>query len=188
MPPSPDTSRALVAAFAEREHRVRPRPPRELARRGARRRRARRRQRAAVRPLPRRAEAPRARRRARERHDRGRLRARSSPRTLETRFPGVYAVGDVATVGVPKAGVFAEGAARVVAQLADRAAARRRASRAPTTGAAPATSSSAPAASAASTSTSSRARSRPGTFQEPSAALVAEKEHFGSSRRARWFG
>ena len=36
--------------------------------------------------------------------------------TLETRYPGVYAVGDVATVGVPKAGVFAEGAARVVAQ------------------------------------------------------------------------
>ena len=31
-------------------------------------------------------------------------------RTLETRFPGVYAVGDVATVGVPKAGVFSEGA------------------------------------------------------------------------------
>ena len=37
-------------------------------------------------------------------------------RTLETSFPGVYAVGDVATVGVPKAGVFAEGAARVVAE------------------------------------------------------------------------
>ena len=36
-------------------------------------------------------------------------------RTLETRFPGVYAVGDVANVGVPKAGVFSEGAARVVA-------------------------------------------------------------------------
>ena len=36
--------------------------------------------------------------------------------TLRTRFPGVYAVGDVATAGVPKAGVFAEGAARVVAQ------------------------------------------------------------------------
>jgi sulfide:quinone oxidoreductase len=27
-----------------------------------------------------------------------------------------------------------------------------------------------------------------GTFQESSAALVAEKERFGSSRRARWFG
>ena len=26
-----------------------------------------------------------------------------------------------------------------------------------------------------------------GTFREPSAALVAEKQHFGSSRRARWF-
>ena len=36
-------------------------------------------------------------------------------RTLETRFPDVYALGDVATVGVPKAGVFAEGAARIVA-------------------------------------------------------------------------
>ena len=36
-------------------------------------------------------------------------------RTLETRFPHVYAFGDVATVGVPKAGVFSEGAARVVA-------------------------------------------------------------------------
>ena len=38
-----------------------------------------------------------------------------NPETLETRFPGVYAFGDVATIGVPKAGVFAEGAARVVA-------------------------------------------------------------------------
>src|SRR6476659_9803628 len=40
-----------------------------------------------------------------------------NPRTLETRFPGVYAVGDVATVGVPNAGVFSEGEARVVAEL-----------------------------------------------------------------------
>ncbi len=37
------------------------------------------------------------------------------PLTLETRFPGVYAVGDVTSVGTPKAGVFAEGQARVVA-------------------------------------------------------------------------
>jgi sulfide:quinone oxidoreductase len=36
-------------------------------------------------------------------------------KTLETTFPGVYAVGDVNGVGTPKAGVFAEGAARVVA-------------------------------------------------------------------------
>ena len=37
------------------------------------------------------------------------------PLTLETRFPGVYAVGDVTSVGTPKAGVFAEGQAKVVA-------------------------------------------------------------------------
>jgi sulfide:quinone oxidoreductase len=37
------------------------------------------------------------------------------PRTLETSFPGVYAVGDVTSVGTPKAGVFAEGQAGVVA-------------------------------------------------------------------------
>lgn len=35
--------------------------------------------------------------------------------TLETRFPDVYAVGDVTSVGTPKAGVFAEGQASVVA-------------------------------------------------------------------------
>jgi sulfide:quinone oxidoreductase len=35
--------------------------------------------------------------------------------TLETSFPGVYAVGDVTSVGTPKAGVFAEGQAMVVA-------------------------------------------------------------------------
>ena len=37
------------------------------------------------------------------------------PSTLETSFPGVYAVGDVTSVGTPKAGVFAEGQAAVVA-------------------------------------------------------------------------
>lgn len=37
------------------------------------------------------------------------------PLTLRTRFDGVYAVGDVTSVGTPKAGVFAEGQARVVA-------------------------------------------------------------------------
>ena len=38
-----------------------------------------------------------------------------SPLTLETEFPGVYALGDVASVGTPKAGVFSEGQASVVA-------------------------------------------------------------------------
>ncbi|MGZ4148197.1 MAG: NAD(P)/FAD-dependent oxidoreductase, partial [Actinomycetota bacterium] len=38
-----------------------------------------------------------------------------NPLTLETRVPGVFAVGDVTSVGTPKAGVFAEGQAAVVA-------------------------------------------------------------------------
>jgi sulfide:quinone oxidoreductase len=37
------------------------------------------------------------------------------PLTLQTAFPDVYAVGDVTSVGTPKAGVFAEGQAVVVA-------------------------------------------------------------------------
>lgn len=37
------------------------------------------------------------------------------PHTLATSFPGVYAVGDVTSVGTPKAGVFAEGQAAIVA-------------------------------------------------------------------------
>src|SRR3954447_9915923 len=38
------------------------------------------------------------------------------PVTLETRWPGVYAVGDVTSAGTPKAGVFAEGQATAVAE------------------------------------------------------------------------
>jgi sulfide:quinone oxidoreductase len=38
-----------------------------------------------------------------------------NPRTLLTRFPSVYAIGDVTSVGTPKAGVFAEGQGRHVA-------------------------------------------------------------------------
>src|SRR4051812_42384549 len=34
---------------------------------------------------------------------------------LKTKYPGVYAIGDVNSVGTPKAGVFAEGAAKVAA-------------------------------------------------------------------------
>lgn len=36
-------------------------------------------------------------------------------KTLKTKFENVYAVGDVNSVGTPKAGIFAEGAARTVA-------------------------------------------------------------------------
>ena len=38
------------------------------------------------------------------------------PQTLQTEFDGVYAVGDVAAIGTPRAGVFAEGQARIAAE------------------------------------------------------------------------
>jgi sulfide:quinone oxidoreductase len=109
------------------------------------------------------------------------------PRTLQTRFPGVYAIGDVAQVGVPKAGVFAEGAARIVAAsvIADLERGER------------------PGAYDGRGSCYIEFGSgrvgrvdvdflsgpKPtGTFQTPSGELAREKQHFGSSRRARWFG
>ena len=107
-------------------------------------------------------------------------------RTLRTRFPGVYAVGDVATVGVPKAGVFSEGAARVVAA----------ALLAELQGGEPAAAYDGRGACYVEFGAGRVGRvdvdflsgPRPtGTFQEPSDALVAEKRHFGSSRRSRWF-
>jgi sulfide:quinone oxidoreductase len=39
-----------------------------------------------------------------------------NPLTLETSYPGVYAVGDVAAVGTPRAGVYAEGHAAIAAE------------------------------------------------------------------------
>jgi sulfide:quinone oxidoreductase len=106
--------------------------------------------------------------------------------TLKTRFPGVYAVGDVTTAGVPKAGVFAEGAARVVAQ---QLIAEFRGGEQPgrylgqgscyvefgqgRVGRVDIDFLSGP--------------EKTGTFSAPSAELAVEKEHFGSSRRARWF-
>jgi sulfide:quinone oxidoreductase len=108
-------------------------------------------------------------------------------RTLATRFPNVYAVGDVATPGTPKAGVFSEGAARVVAaQLLVRMDAGPeplpydgRGSCYVEFG----------AGRIGRVDVDFLSGPRPtGTFQEPSLELVAEKRAFGSSRSARWFG
>jgi sulfide:quinone oxidoreductase len=109
-----------------------------------------------------------------------------NPLTLETTFPDVYAVGDVTSVGTPKAGVFSEGQAAVVAtQIASML----HAASTPVTydghgtcylefgqdlvarvsvtflsGAAPV-----------------------GDLEGPSAAIAADKEEFGASRIRRWF-
>lgn len=107
--------------------------------------------------------------------------------TLATRFPGVYAVGDVATAGVPKAGVFAEGAARVVAKSL-LAAIRGGEQPDPYDGRGSCYIEFG-AGRVGRVDVDFLSAPKPtGTFQEPSAALVAEKQRFGSSRRARWFG
>jgi sulfide:quinone oxidoreductase len=107
-------------------------------------------------------------------------------RTLATRFADVYAVGDVATVGVPKAGVFSEGAARVVAAGL---VARLRGGEEPAAydgrGACYVEFGS---GRVGRVDVDFLSGPRPtGAFLEPSEALVAEKRQFGASRRARWF-
>lgn len=107
--------------------------------------------------------------------------------TLETRFPDVYACGDVATVGVPKAGVFAEGAARVIAN--ELIAKLRDGDRPQGYGGKGSCYIEFGAGRVGRVDVDFFSGSKPtGTYQAPSTELVAEKQHFGSSRRARWFG
>ena len=110
-----------------------------------------------------------------------------NPKTLETRFPGVYAVGDAANTGTPKAGVFAEGAARAVA--ASLIASLQRGDKpGDYTGAGSCYVEFGAGQIGRVDVDFFSGPSPTGTFHEPSVALRAEKEHFGSSRRARWFG
>jgi sulfide:quinone oxidoreductase len=107
--------------------------------------------------------------------------------TLRTRFPAVWAVGDVATAGVPKAGVFAEGAARIVAQaLIAELGAGEEPGRHLGQGTCYIEFGEGRVGSVDIDFLSGPERT--GTFNPPSAAKVAEKESFGSTRRARWFG
>ncbi len=109
------------------------------------------------------------------------------PLTLETAYPDVYAVGDVTSVGTPKAGVFSERQASVVA---DHLIARHRRTVVTSTydgkgicyiefghqrvGRVKVT---------------FRGGERPnGQFDEPSELLFADKSEFGTSRIQRWFG
>jgi len=107
--------------------------------------------------------------------------------TLRTRFPGVYAVGDVATAGVPKAGTFAEGAARIVAQTVI-ASIRGGEPPGPHLGRGTCYIEFGAGRVGSVDIDFLSGPSRTGVFNAPSAALVAEKERFGSSRRERWFG
>ncbi|CAN5627134.1 FAD/NAD(P)-binding oxidoreductase [soil metagenome] len=108
--------------------------------------------------------------------------------TLQTSFPGVFAFGDVASVGVPRAGVFSEGQARIVAeqilsQFQNEQTAAPRYDGAGicylefgrgTVGKVDVNFLGGPAPRA--------------TLEMPTTELRAEKDDFGARRRARWFG
>jgi sulfide:quinone oxidoreductase len=107
--------------------------------------------------------------------------------TLKTRFPGVYAVGDVSTAGVPKAGVFAEGAARIVAQtLIAELAGGEEPGRHLGQGTCYIEFGEGRIGSVDIDFLSGPEKT--GTFNPPSEAQMILKERFGSSRRERWFG
>ncbi len=186
IPPSPETSRALVAAFAERG--IKFFPGRRVLSLDPRRR---------VAILDNGSEMPYDLFLGVPKHCVPEVVAKSgmtedgwipvSPTNLKTRYPGVYAVGDVASADVPKAGMFAEGAARVAAASII---AELKGSEPPLdydgrgscyiefgsglvgrvdmnflSGASP-----------------------HGTFMEPSVGLADEKHRFAKMREARWFG
>jgi sulfide:quinone oxidoreductase len=109
------------------------------------------------------------------------------PRTLETAFPDVYAVGDVTSVGTPKAGVFAEGQAAVVAQ----AIMSRRAGDEPSAaygGRGQCYLEFGHGMVAAVDVTFAAGQPPTGTFEGPSLALSEQKAEFGRTRIRRWFG
>ncbi len=106
--------------------------------------------------------------------------------TLKTRFPGVYAVGDVTTAGVPKAGVFAEGAARVVAQqLIAELRGGEEPGRYLGQGSCYVEFGDGRVARVDIDFLSGPTKT--GTFKAPSTELAEDKQLFGSSRRERWF-
>jgi sulfide:quinone oxidoreductase len=109
------------------------------------------------------------------------------PQTLETSAPGVYAVGDVTSVGTPKAGVFAEGQAAVVAE---RIAARLRGeTEAATYGGRGLCYLEFGHDSIAKVDVTFRAGEAPaGRLIGPSPDLAADKVEFGETRLRRWFG
>jgi sulfide:quinone oxidoreductase len=109
------------------------------------------------------------------------------PLTLETAYPDVYAVGDVTSVGTPKAGVFSE---RQAAVVADHLIARhRRAEGASTYDGTGICYIEFGHARVGRVEVTFRSGERPaGQFDEPSDLLLADKAEFGTSRARRWFG
>jgi sulfide:quinone oxidoreductase len=186
VPPSPDTSKALVAAFAERG--IRFMPNRRIAAVDASRR---------VATLDDGSELPYELFLGVPKHRAPAVVEASglteggwvtvNPRTLETRFPNVYAIGDIANTGTPKAGVFAEGAASAVA--ASLVARLRGEGEGRLYAGAGTCYIEFGAGRIGRVDVDFFSGPKPtGTYHEPSVALREDKERFGSSRKARWFG
>jgi rhodanese-related sulfurtransferase len=109
------------------------------------------------------------------------------PKNLKTQFPNVYAIGDVTSVGTPKAGVFAEGAAKIAAAsiIAELEGGEKPA---PYKGAGTCYVEFGGGLVGKVDVDFFSGPSPFGSYTEASADLVAEKQYFGSSREARWFG
>jgi sulfide:quinone oxidoreductase len=105
--------------------------------------------------------------------------------TLETSFPGVYAVGDVAAAGTPRAGVFAEGQGAVAAQRIA-ASIRGRESDAEYGGRGICYLEFG-GGQVATVDVTFFGDQRTGVMSGPSEAFAADKAKFGSSRIKRWF-
>ena len=109
------------------------------------------------------------------------------PHTLATKYPGVYAVGDLAATGVPKAGVYAEGAAQTVAaNIIAMVRGEPQTARNPGAGSCYIEIG---AGLIARIDVDFLSGPKPfGTFHGASVEMRRDKEEFGASRRARWFG
>ncbi|HLX94010.1 MAG TPA: FAD-dependent oxidoreductase, partial [Puia sp.] len=106
---------------------------------------------------------------------------------LSTKYRGVYAVGDVTAVGTPKAGVFAEGAAKVAAD-AIIAELEHGENPGPYNGAGSCYIEYGEGKVGRVDVDFFSGPAPKGIHHDPSELMMIEKEHFGSSRKSRWFG
>ena len=109
------------------------------------------------------------------------------PATFATAFPGVYAVGDITSAPVPRAGVFAEGEAGTVADVI--VAELHGGDGAQAYAGAGSCYIEFGGGEVARVDVNFLGGPKPtAAFNRPSAELAEEKRRFGSSRRHRWFG
>jgi sulfide:quinone oxidoreductase len=106
---------------------------------------------------------------------------------LKTQYPNVYAIGDVNSVGTPKAGVFAEGAAKIAAAsiIAEFSGGEQPS---PYKGNGTCYVEFGDGQVGKVDVDFFSGPSPFGTYTEASVDLAADKQYFGSSRKARWFG